>query len=67
MTKIVTATIQFTINEELEDELEGTSPALYDRMLEMHIWRCLDDEHHGVAEFQSAKVTVTNVCGVEEA
>lgn len=59
MAKIVTATVTFTLHEELEDELEGTSSALYDRMLEMHIWRAL--EEGGIAKDDHARANVIKI------
>jgi len=65
MTKQITATIVFTLHEEVEDELQEASTALYDRLVEHAIQNCLEDERVGVAQYESSKVSVTNILELE--
>ena len=67
MTKQITATIVFTLHEEVEDELQEFSTALYDnnRLVEHAIQNCLEDERIGVSQYESSKVSVTSIQEVE--
>ena len=65
MTKQITATIVFTMHEDLEDEMQEASTALYDRLVEHAIQNCLEDERIGVSQYESSKVSVTSIQEVE--
>lgn len=59
MTKQITATITFTLHDELQDQLRDANPKFHEKLILDSIVDCLEDERVGVAQYQSATVKVT--------
>lgn len=67
MPKQVSATITFLLHENLEEELIGISPALYNAMVEKYIKDSMEDERVGAAQYNTFKVSIQDVKEVEDA
>ncbi len=65
MTKQITATIVFTLHEDIVDQLQDANPKFHEKLILDSIVDCLEDERVGVSQYKSSKVSVTNILEVE--
>jgi len=65
MTKQITATITFTLHEDIVDQLQDANPKFHEKLILDSIVDCLEDERVGAAQFKSSKVSITNIQEVE--